>query len=286
MRTHRRAFTLIELLVVIAVITILIGLLLPAVCKVRGAAARSTCLNNLKQITLSTHAYADSTNGYYPPGTAPGTALPPDQRLSFLVLLLPFLECQNVYNRLDLAGPWDSPTNAVALDGWVSKLFYCPSATGKGWSSTPGRAEQPRGGFAFSTTVGVAGIGPHAATLPDDDPRVGLLGYDRRLKFDQVKDGLSNTALLVETGLAGPWARGGPGTVRGVDLADVPLTGRDRPFGGIHTDDRIALVFEKPTGSNVGMGDGSVRYLLDLADPAILMALATAAGGDAVPAEW
>jgi prepilin-type N-terminal cleavage/methylation domain-containing protein len=133
----RRGFTLIELLVVIAIIAVLISLLLPAVQKAREAAARITCTNNLKQMGLGMHNFADQNQGNFPTSgegtyllpnaTGPATYQTVFDMHSFFTHLLPYVEFEDVYSQIDLTIPYNASPGNVAAAQNVIPTFLCPS---------------------------------------------------------------------------------------------------------------------------------------------------------------
>jgi prepilin-type processing-associated H-X9-DG protein len=263
-RPTRSALTLVELILCIAIVVILIGLLLPAVRRVREPAARTQCANNLKQLMLAFHNFQSagssdpSAEGVLPTGCI-GRGTEPEERLSWMVALLPYLEQDPLYGRFDQDKGYAGNLPAAQT---TIKMFLCSAPTEEVTD-------------ALTQYVAMSGIGLDAASQPAGAPGNGFMGYDRLTSFSKIKDGTSNTIALLETRSdLGPWARGGPSTLRGFEPTDVPPCGDGRPFGG------------HPSGMNAAMADGSVRFVSTSVHPATLAAAITIDGGEPVPREW
>jgi prepilin-type N-terminal cleavage/methylation domain-containing protein/prepilin-type processing-associated H-X9-DG protein len=264
-RSARNGFTLIEFLVIIAIIAILIAFLLSPVRRVREAAARTQCSNNLKQLMMALHNFESMDRpAPYPstgsPDSAPERLFPagcsgpgttPEERLSWMVVLLPYLEQGPLYKQFDLEKGYAG--NLPAAQSTI-RTFLCPT-----------KDVPPNN--SLTCYVAMSGIG-QAAGKPAGAVGNGFMGYDRTTSLAMIKDGSSNTIALMETRFGlGPWARGGPSTLRGFD-PDVSLNGDQPPFGG------------HPGGMNAAMADGSVRFISNSIDPAKLAAAITIAGGE------
>jgi prepilin-type N-terminal cleavage/methylation domain-containing protein len=293
--TRQKGFTLIELLVVIAIIAVLIGLLLPAVQKVREAAARMQCSNNLKQIGLAMHSHHDTT------GALPVTRL--DNRYTWLVMVLPYLEQDALYRAWNLNAAYNSQS-AVARETPV-KAFFCPSrrpVSTQVVTDTMDNTTTPANGVAADYAVcagdpatgagndywwtsastlggnnGVFRMANDWSTTPSGPNRKGCT-------FGEITDGLTNTAFVGEkhirpnelfttAGNDGPAYNGDKGysfRMMGSNrlLARTTTEASGGKFGSNHT----GIV-------NFVLGDGSVRGIRTSIDGTTLGRLAHKSDG-------
>ena len=215
---QRPAFTLVELLVVIAIIGILIALLLPAVQAAREAARRMSCANNLKQIGLAMHNYADTYREVLPNAGWTGIGYPNDY--SPLAKLLPFAEQANLQDLIDFSinmghpGKTDLPAALQPAAGTVVPMFLCPSDGEQPLHDTtlPSGTIIPVAGTNYAMNQGSGLDGAYHPGFADAD---GLCWVNANVKLAWITDGTTNTLAFTES-LRGPCPDNAP------DLAPTP----------------------------------------------------------------
>lgn len=289
----KAAFTLIELLVVLAIIAVLLGLLLPAVQKVRAAAARLKCASQNREVGLALHNYHDA-HGAFPPGQGSMYNSHPDQGFSWAGFLLPFIEQDNLYREFIVTerGFIYGPTNRFRPRTSVA-LYLCPSNLYP-YDIRIGIVEPSSTTDYYWAQTNRAGVGGSGdlwtcvnlnCTMRADAN--GMFRYRYGVRLTDVLDGTSQTLLLgeVTSGRAAPesgwvWAAynvastsgsiNGPNTVPGGRTSYFIRNGLDG-FSSFH-----------PGGCNFTFADGSVRFLNKGIRPETLDALGTRSSGELI----
>ncbi|MFL5328374.1 MAG: DUF1559 domain-containing protein [Gemmataceae bacterium] len=303
----RRAFTLIELLVVIAIIAILIGLLLPAVQKVREAAARTSCQNNLKQFGVALHNYAVHNDDKFPASriTVNGDA----KFRSWTPIALAYVEQGAAGQLWNNTLKWKTGSN-LDTSGIEFKLFMCPSVP----SRRPPPSGPPLGAGDYGSVNSVRRRfytannipnfpGPPGSSSPGDEAD-GALKKVTDTPIQSIQDGTSTTILIgedagrpslfqqgLDTGMttADGWGWADPDAGFSIDGVVPGPLGTTWATGGTCnmncTNDSEFYSFHAG-GMNVCMADGSVRFLTQQIKPATLAALITANGNDNPGDDW
>jgi prepilin-type N-terminal cleavage/methylation domain-containing protein/prepilin-type processing-associated H-X9-DG protein len=277
----RRAFTLIELLVVIAIIGVLIALLLPAVQAAREAARRAQCVNNLAQVGIALQNY-ESAYEVLPSGvvnpTGPIKNAPPGYHFGWLTQVLPYVEQANVQNHLNFNVSLYAPVNDT-IRGNVIRVFLCPSdPVGGGGSGT--------GAPAVSNYAGCH----HDVEAPIAANNMGVLFLNSRIRYEDVKDGTSNTIYVGEKRNEASdlgWASGTRASLRNTGtLPNGVLGGTTMPGGAPATEEMADPVggygSYHPGVANALFGDGSVRTLRTSIDARVYRLLGNRADGQPI----
>ncbi len=315
----RRGFTLVELLVVITIIGILIALLLPAVQAAREAARQAQCRNNMKQLGLALHNYVSSNNVFPPAGIAYGTAVnagSDDARilnLNGLVLLLPYLEQQTLWERWDFKQCASSAvrnnsgvvmgdpvaSGNAALEAVKNPAFTCPSDSGNPTWSTSGiygismTTSLPAGKTDYDFVVATNEYYYFNYWKTQSATSKRIFGANSETKMAMVRDGTSNTAAMAERlfevldGSPAAWGYRGNAMIG----CDIGARGPNRWDGWPPTAPLIPGKLGEyygwgslhPGGAHLLMADGSVKLWSENTNLTVFQAIATMSGNENVP---
>jgi prepilin-type N-terminal cleavage/methylation domain-containing protein/prepilin-type processing-associated H-X9-DG protein len=255
----RAGFTLVELLVVITVIGLLIAMMLAGVQAAREAARRAGCSNNLHQVALGmlSHHSAVST---FPAGCVEPISKkwPKGRQLAWSAYLLPYIDEQTLYARLNLNKGFNSPENSLPAAQVVS-IYICPSAP------HPTLLRSSRGACDYGGIYGERIISPN-------NPPKGTMIYDQAISTRQITDGTSHTMLVSEDSFSddGQW-------INGLNLFDVSCAVNKAAENDIRS--------RHPGGACGLFADGSVRFLTEKMNLKVLAAICTRAGGE-LDCDW
>ena len=297
---QRVGFTLIELLVVIAIIAILIALLVPAVQKVREAAARTQCHNNLKQIGLGLHNHHD-THKVFPPGAVtkalPKFAIPGGVLHGWVPFILPFIEQDPLFKQYRFDLDWRHPTNVPAVATKIP-ILQCPSTPNAGRMQNytkigGGTATAAVSDYAPDNGVdgaALAGLGLIQAV----GNYQGVLRIDFLATMADIRDGTSNTILIAEdAGRPNTWragvqtdTNGAPGAAWANRDAEYithgfNAAGTSNPGPcAVNCTNRDEIYSFHTNSASVLLGDGSVRLIGTSVSIRVVAAAITRAGGE------
>ncbi len=312
---RRRGFTIIELLVVSVVAGILIALLIPAVQDAREASRKVSCSNKLRQLSLALHNY-HATHLVLPPGSQVIDFLVPpgySKGFGWTIAVLPYLEETSLYSGFDFR--FDCQIHHRHLTKRIVQGFVCPSDPLSGgpteWKHPAGPDSRwgryYEGGWGTTNYLGISGVGgSYAATRFTDCDRIagtsgppsihsGVFFGNSSIRFADVTDGLSNSALLVERGVVESWGKwGGAGEISRCPYGnlDVSIPGvlGETGEGGLRSprrlaSDRLFLWSWHDGGSQYALADGSIRFVSYSMDHKLQLALTTRASGEVI-GDW
>jgi prepilin-type N-terminal cleavage/methylation domain-containing protein/prepilin-type processing-associated H-X9-DG protein len=306
-RRSEKAFTLVELLIVVAVIAVLIGLLLPAVQKVRETASRTKCQCNMGQLALAT-IHHEQTFGRFPAGYQTLSSAGNPSGWGWSVSVLPYLEQANLARKIGLDRSILDEANAAYRESRLPH-FVCPSDPAPEshefeLPASPINANEPsatRNPVKFASSQYVAVSGTTATDGPDNN---GVMFRDSQVTAGEVTDGLSQTLLLGERssnlGL-GIWHGAVPGlqvrqparrdgmhgeVKQAVFPSSCLVLGTTRGMGALDSDAKPADTFGSfhQSGANMAFTDGHAVFFPGFQSGELLSALATRSGGEASPA--